>query len=416
MAIGGGDAVSPTAALLTIALLSIPPLLAFHPWLPSRFSRFVHLIPVILIGGAVLFRVQAMWIADGHDTQVVGWLPKGTDGFSALIHIFDGPAGLMLGLLFGFALGIAIRPKDYLTLRLHRWAALCWLVLLGWGTPSDGFARNLSEIPLSDFASETDWKNLLFPILGLGLSLVVLPTLSFAEISGPNLIPTIQLVAAISISLLLLDLSTGTAMSAVMILLLGAMAHIIVALWIQEKRGQAQRGKWGGLLLVFFYSSIFITAATGFVASSEPRLTGFEDAIWSSRLTVGWILVCGLAGALLPTIGWDSRPRPEVWGFLSGLLIAPALLPRMELVEHSLIPILLLSVTMPVMASFVEFRPEFSVLRRILELSLIIGGHIIVLFLTVTGVFPLTLIVLLMLLPICWVHHQSSISSPDEEE
>ena len=168
--------------------------------------------------------------------------------------------------------------------------------------------------------------------------------------------------------------------------------------------------------MVFFYSSIFITAATGFVASSEPRLTGFEDAIWSSRLTVGWILVCGLAGALLPTIGWDSRPRPEVWGFLSGLLIAPALLPRMELVEHSLIPILLLSVTMPVMASFVEFRPEFSVLRRILELSLIIGGHIIVLFLTVTGVFPLTLIVLLMLLPICWVHHQSSISSPDEEE
>ena len=69
MAIGGGDAVSPTAALLTIALLSIPPLLACHPWLPPRLSRFVHLIPITLVGLAVLFRIQVMWVADGHDAH-----------------------------------------------------------------------------------------------------------------------------------------------------------------------------------------------------------------------------------------------------------------------------------------------------------------------------------------------------------
>lgn len=416
MAIGGGDAVSPTAALLTIALLSIPPLLVCHPWLPARLSRIVHLLPVILIGGAVLFRAQVMWTADGHDAQVVGWLPAGTAGASALLHIFDGPAGLMLGLLFGFALGIAIRPKDYLTLRLYRWAALCWIVLLGWGTPSDGFARNVASMPLSEFASETDWKNLISPLLGLGLSLIVLPTLSFAEISDSNSVPEIQLIAAISISLLLLDLSTGTAMSAVMILLLGAMAHIIVALWIQEKRGQAQRGKWSGLLLVFFYSSFFIIIGMAFLASSEPQITGLGDAIWSSRMTVGWILVCGLAGTLLPTIGWDARPRPEVWGFLSGLLVAPALLPRMELVEHSFLPILLLCVTMPMMASFIESRPEFSVRRRILEFLLILGVHSTAILLVAMNVLPLTMIVLIILLPICWIQHQSYTSNSDEEE
>lgn len=416
MAIGGGDAVSPTAALLTIALLSVPALLASHPWLPPRISRIVHLIPALLLGGAVLFRIQAMWIADRQDAQVVNWLPANTDGPAALLHIFDGPAGLMLGLLFGFALGIAIRGKDHLTLRIHRWAALCWLILLGWGTPSDGFARYIDATSLTAFASETDWKSLAIPLLGLGLSLVVIPTLSQAEISGPNSISTIQIIAAFSIGLLLLDLSDEIALSAVMIVLVGSLAHLIVSLWIEEKRGQAQRGKWYGLLVVFFYSTFAIILGLSFLASSAPQVIGIEDAIWSSRFSVGWIILCGLVGSLLPTVGWDSRPRPEIWGFLSGLLVASALLPRMELIEYSLLPVLLLGVTMPIMASLIEPKSEVSVLQRMVELFLILVSHIVSIILVSKEILPLTAMILFILLPIFWIHYQSQISNLHEEE
>ncbi|MEE3083615.1 MAG: hypothetical protein VX320_05995 [Candidatus Thermoplasmatota archaeon] len=416
MALGGGDAVSPTAALLTIALLSVPALLASHPWLPPRLSRIVHLIPALLLGGAVLFRIQAMWIADTHDAQVISWLPENTDGPAALLHIFDGPAGLMLGLLFGFALGIAIRGKDHLTLRIHRWAALCWLILLGWGTPSDGFARHIDAMPLTAFASETDWKNLAIPFLGLGLSLIVIPTLSQAEISGPNSLSTTQIVAAFSIGLLLLDLSDEIAMSAVMILLVGSLAHLIVSLWIEDRRGQPQHGKWCALLVVFFYSSFAIILGLSFLASSAPQVMGIEDAIWSSRLSVGWILVCGLAGSLLPTVGWDSRPRPEIWGFLSGLLVASALLPRMELIEYSLLPILLLSVTMPIVASLVESKSEVSLLQRMVELLLILASHIISILLVSKEILPLTTMILIIILPIFWIHYHSHNSNFHEEE
>ena len=416
MAIGGGDVASPSAAILTVALLFIPPLLACRPWLPTQIKKYSHLAPLFLISATIIFRIRAMWNADGRDAQVVGWLPQGIDGMAALPHIFDGPAGLMLGLLFGFSIGLALNKSTLNQNRLHRWAAICWVVLLGWGTPSDGFAQSTLPATLSTLGAEHGWENIVIPLLGLGLSFIVLPTLCQLEIQGPENVTSVQFTAAICLCLLLLDLSHELALTAVIILIIGAIGHLRVSLWVHDLRGQAIHYRWAGLLVVFFYSAVFIIFGMAWLALSEPWISDIETAIWSSRLTVGWILLCGLVGALTPTIGWDARPRPEAWGFLVGLLISASIFPRLELIEYALFPIFILCLTIPIMASLVEYRMEHSPSQRMLELTLILCVQFGGLVLLSVYDFPLSLICLFALTPVLWIHHKSNPPSLEEEE
>jgi hypothetical protein len=340
-----------TALVLTAALLVVPVLLLCRERIDARF-RF---LPLGLVAVAVLTRMIAFWSADSSDAQVVGYLPEGVSGAAALVHIFDGPAGLMLGLLLGFSVGLVrLEGKE-----AQRWAALCWVVLLGWSTPSDGFAT-IDSTPLSSLPSSLDWQSLAYPLIGLGLSALVIPTLVRIESAS-----TLQIAASLSIGLLFLDIANDP----VAWMLVGLTSHRLVALHISDLRGQATRRRWMGLMHTMFHSVVLLIIATAWLAVE----TDYHAALWTSRIAVFWVLLCGLVGSLAPTMGLDSRPRPEAWGFHTGTLVAFALLPGIGLIEFTMLPVMLLAVTMPVLATHSEFRPDLAWRRRGLESLILIS-------------------------------------------
>ena len=378
-----------TTQVLTVALLLVPILLMSRDWLP----KWIHRVPFAIISLAVFFRIYAFWTIDLTDAQVVGYLPDDVTGLSTLLHIFDGESGLMLGLLFGFSAGLAwVEP----TVSECRWATLCWILLLGWGIDSDAFAT-ITATTLSAQPSSLDWNSLIFPLIGLGLSLLVIPTLVKIEETTPG-----RLIATFCIAIVFLDLTS----SPVAWMLLGLLAHRTSALRIHSIRGVASQHRWSGLLLTFSFSFIFIIIGTSWLAMSNE----FWTAIWVSRFAIGWLLLCGIAGALTPIMGYDAVPRPEAWGFHSGLIIAPALLPDLEYIQFAQLPILVVGITMPILATLPEYRPEMGWKRRGLEGILLVSVLPICLYLS--NMLPLSLIAIILILPLL-IRFEHSV---DEEE
>ena len=378
-----------TTQVLTVALLLVPILLMSRDWLP----KWIHRVPFAIISLAVFFRIYAFWTIDLTDAQVVGYLPDDVTGLSTLLHIFDGESGLMLGLLFGFSAGLAwIEPN----VSECRWATLCWILLLGWGIDSDAFAT-ITATTLSAQPSSLDWNSLIFPLIGLGLSLLVIPTLVKIEETTPG-----RLIATFCIAIVFLDLTS----SPVAWMLLGLLAHRTSALRIHSIRGVASQHRWSGLLLTFSFSFIFIIIGTSWLAMSDE----FWTAIWVSRFAIGWLLLCGIAGALTPIMGYDAVPRPEAWGFHSGLIIAPALLPGLEYIQLAQLPILVVGITMPILATLPEYRPEMGWKRRGLEGILLVSVLPICLYLS--NLTHLSLIAIILILPLL-IRFKHSV---DEEE
>ena len=93
-----------TTQVLTAALLIVPVLLMCRDWMP----KWIHRVPFTIVSIAIIFRIFAFWTIDLTDSQVGGYLPEDVFGFATILHIFDGPSGLMLGLLLGFSAGIAL--------------------------------------------------------------------------------------------------------------------------------------------------------------------------------------------------------------------------------------------------------------------------------------------------------------------
>lgn len=380
---------SATTLVLTIALLLVPILLLARDWMPNWSNK----VPLALISLVVLLRIHAFWTIDLTDSQVVGYLPEDVSGFATILHIFDGPSGLMLGLLLGFSTGIALAEPDSIELR---WAALCWVLLLGWGMDSDAFATIVST-PLSDHPTILDWNSIVYPLLGLGLSLLVIPTLVHI-----NSVTTPRLVAAISISILFLDLSS----SPVAWMLLSLIAHRLSSLRIHTIRGAASRRRWLGLMTTFFLSAGLLIVSLSWSSLTEEVWV----SLWSSRLAIGWILLCGIGGAMTPTMGFDANPRPEAWGFHSGIILAPALMPGIALIHHAQLPILIIAIVMPIIATLPEYRPSIDWKRRVLECIILLS--ILPLALFFSDMIPASLVALIILLPLL-INFEHSV---DEEE
>ncbi len=378
-----------TTLVLTAALLIVPVLLMSRDWMP----KWVHRVPFALVLVAILFRIYAFWTIDLTDAQVVGYLPDDVTGFSALLHIFDGEAGLMLGLLLGFSAGLAwIDPE----IGECRWATLCWILLLGWGIDSDGFAT-ITATALTTQPSSMNWHSVIFPLIGLGLSTLVIPTLTYLEDAT-----TPRLTATFCLVIVFLDLSSNP----VAWMLLGLLAHRISSLRIHSNRGVATQRRWTGLLLTFSFSFIFILFGLAWLAMPGE----FWNVIWFSRLALGWVLLCGIAGALTPIMGYDANPRPEAWGFHTGVIFAPALLPHVALIEHTQLPIFMVGIVMPILATLPEYRPNIDWKRRGLEGLLLIS--VLPIFLYLTALIPLSLIVIIFILPLL-IQFEHSV---DEEE
>ena len=368
---------SATTLVLTVALLLVPVLLLGRDWMPA----WSHKVPFAIISLAVLLRIHAFWTIDLTDAQVVGYLPDDVTGMAAILHIFDGPSGLMLGLILGFSGGLALAEPDPIE---HRWATLCWILLLGWGMDSDAFGTIVST-PLSGHPSILNWHSIVYPFLGLGLSLLVIPTMV-----NINTVSTPRLVAAISLCIIFLDLSS----SPVAWMLLGLMAHRLSSLRIHSSRGAAFHRRWMGLMTTFFFSAVLLIIGLSWSSLAD----GILISIWPSRLAIGWILLCGIGGAMTPIMGFDANPRPEAWGFHTGIILAPALMPGIALIQHAQLPILVIAIVMPIIATLPEYRPSIDWKRRSLEAVFLISILPLALFLL--DVIPVSLIVVIALLPL----------------
>ncbi len=381
---------SGTTLMLTAALLIVPVLFLARDWMPN----WIHRVPFVIISLAVILRINAFWSIDLTDAQVVGYLPNDVTGISRILHIFDGSSGLMLGLLFGFSCGLALIAPS--SANEYRWAILCWILILGWGVDSDGFAT-IAATPLTDQASILDWHSILYPLLGLGLSIVVIPTLVNIEHASP-----LSIAATFSIGVLLLDLSS----SPVAWMLVSLVSHRLSSLRIHAKRGAATQRRWVGLIATFFVSFVLIVIGLSWMAMPEQ----IGQAVWTSRFAIGWILLCGIGGALTPTMGFDAHPRPEAWGFHTGIILAPAMLPNLALIEYAQLPILIIVITMPILATLPEYRPQIDWKRRFMEFILLIS--ILPLTLYLSDIIPVSLIVIIAIIPLL-IQFEHSV---DEEE
>jgi len=146
-------------------------------------------------------------------------------------------------------------------------------------------------------------------------------------------------------------------------------------------------------------TTFFVSAGLLMIGLSWPSIPdNILLPLWSARLAIGWILLCGIVGAMTPAMGFDANPRPEAWGFLSGIILAPALMPGIALIQHAQFPIFVIAIVMPIIATHPEFRPSIDWKRRILEFTALIS--ILPLTLLLSDKIPVSFVALIILLPL----------------
>ena len=364
-----------TTLLLTVALLATPLVLFFA----DRLPKWLHNFPICIVGLVVILRLIAFWKIDLTDAHVVGYLPNDVTGLATLMHIFAGPDGLMLGLLFGFSAGLTLRANHLLE---YRWAAFIWVLILGWEINPDGFS-SISSTSLSSLPSVLDWQSLAYPIIGLLLSMLVIPSLVQHESK-----PSLHLVATFCILIAFIDLTN----SPIAWMLLGLTVHRSSALRADSLRGIASRKRWIGLLLIFVLTFALLSYALIQDSNSTHNLW------WTSRFALGWIGLCGICGALTPLAGFDAHPRPEAWGFLTGMILAPSLLPNLSHIETFQLPLLIIAIVMPWLGTLPEERPKLSVNRRLLEFVLLLS--VLPLALYLNEFLPTSFLIVLLIFPL----------------
>ena len=364
-----------TTLLLTMALLATPLVLFFA----DRLPKWLHKFPICIVGLVVLLRLIAFWKVDLTDAHVVGYLPNDITGLATLMYIFSGPDGLMLGLLFGFSAGLALRVNHLLE---YRWAAFIWILILGWEINPDAFAT-IASTPLSSHPSVLDWQSLAYPIIGLLLSSLVVPLLT-----QPESPPSIRTIAVFCVLIVFTDLTN----SPIAWMLLGLTAHRSSALRADSIRGIASRRRWVGLLSIFVITHILLI----YSVMQNPSST--ESVTWTARYAIGWILLCGILGALTPLAGFDARPRPEAWGFLTGMVVAPALLPNIPHIDAFHLPLLIIAIIMPWVGTLPEARPKLSRNRRLLELTAFL--LVLPFVLHLSSLLPASILAILLVAPL----------------
>ena len=376
-----------TTLMLTVALLATPVILFTADRLPKWLQKF----PIFVVGLVVILRIIAFWKVDLTDAQVVGYLPSDVTGIGTLLYVFSGPDGLMLGLLFGFAIGLSTRVNQ---IEEFRWSALIWVLILGWEINPDGFST-IASTSLSSLPSVLDWQSIAYPIVGLLLSSFVIP--SFVHMDST---PSMKNLTSFCIIIAFTDLTN----SPIAWMLLALNVHRYSALRVDAIRGISSRRRWVGLLL------IFVSTLALLIYSLIQNPIPIDSPLWTSRYAFGWILVCGIAGALTPLAGFDARPRPEAWGFLTGMILAPSLLPNLTNIEAFHLPLAIIAIIMPWVGTLPEERPKLSRNRRLIECLLLI--LVLPVALNLSNSIPVTLLIILVILPLFF---QFSTSVQEEE-
>lgn len=422
MAVGSGDAFSLPATLLTVILLWSFLQWSAPLWLPGmaeknpdkakfyrNFDRSLTILPVLLVLLVVLALFRAHFTQDFTHGHVVNFGISNSSAWQRMLH---GPANTVgspwFGIIIVFAITTLVKEcfgnSGYslfdehgvdLRARVLRWHGFLWPLMLIGFIPSDAFAV-FSE-PQSFIGSEIaplrTSLTLIFAGIGLGIWPYAMANYSQSgdmKEGGNFLLASITAVLALFFlamenlslqrvdafgELIALGQMTDLALvSSLVVFLLGWPIFLMLLSKVQEKRGVAKGRRWLGLTSSLTHTLVLIWVSGAVILESLPHVAGWPSSFWVSLTLMLPLAIFGFVGTLLPIVGLDSRPRPEVWGFFLVMSLAIPFLTIREPLILVLIPGLFMSMTtLPLLATHLELRPNLPIQRRVLESVVLIG-------------------------------------------
>jgi hypothetical protein len=412
MAVGGGDAFSLPATLMTIVLLWsflqwtapwwLPELLRRYPEREQRWRRFdralAH-VPFLLIFLAGVDLLKAAVTSD--HTYAFLDQPEQFVWFT-LVFCFAFSTAIFDHFLFRWSLF----DEDESSLRAIalRWQGLLWPLLLFGFLTSDLFAVYSTPLPHIP-SSVVDYGPPMIPaIAGVALAswaflsaqssrrqlsnepdsphltiagiLVLIPILA-----APGIMPMGGEWQNFSESVVLGNESMFALATSLFILILAWPNFLYLLTRVHEKRGQAKGRRFLGLTRIFGHTLIFTWASGVILLEPLPNVAGWHSAMWLSLTLTLPLAVAGLLGTGLPLVGLDERPRPDAWGFFLAITLALQFLTIREPLTATLVPGLAVSMlALPLLATHPERRPDLPLTRRGIESAVLIGLSVVALY------------------------------------
>jgi len=415
MAVGGGDAFSLSATLLTIILLwSLMQWTA--PWWLREISRrqsadleklrhldrLLTLLPLILLG---IVMIDLTWshytlnLTHAHVANFGGedfsiWQRVQASLFSEgapwlAIPLFFSISSIICENWFGFDTSLfddEIKANQRITtLRLH---GLLWPFMLLAFMSSNSFAVYSEPLPIGEATLLSPGNSILLVLSGSSLGVWIHLTSRLAQknidlleqinqvvLAGiltlvpllvfQGVLPTSGEWLLFSESLALGNETTLAICASFAVLLLGWPFFVYLLIRVHATRGQARERRWLGLLYIYCHTFLFTMISGIIILEPLPSVASLSSAIWLSLTLMLPIAVAGLLGSLLPMAGLDSRPRPEAWGFFLGITLAIPFFTIRDPLTAVLVPGLFVSMTtLPIFATHLEKRANLSIQRR----------------------------------------------------
>ena len=412
MAVGGGDAFSLPATLLTIILLWsflqwsapwwLPELARRHPereqvW--KRFDQSLTQVPALLILIAGLDLLRA-YLASDHTYAFLGHL----EDAKWFVMILSYAVSSTVCDHFFWPSSLFDHERSSLRPSTLRWHGLLWPLLLFGFLPSDLFSVNVTPLDSVISTSQTSVDIILLSLAGIALACWVHlsartarrqlngePDSFHLTITGVLFLIPILAVAGVmpmagewqnfAESVVLGNESTFALVTSLFILILAWPNFLELLTRLHEKRGQAKERRFLGLTLFFAHTLLFTWASGALLLEPLPNVSGWSSAIWLSFSLTLPLAVAGLLGALLPLAGLDERPRSEAWGFLLAITIALQFLTIREPLTATLVPGLgVAMMALPLLATHPEKRLDLPIGRRAFESVLLITLSIAALY------------------------------------
>ena len=361
-------------------LLFFPPLIK---WLDKNnflnkkiiiFSKkYVPLIPPVSFLLAMLLNIYDHLILNFSNKHVSMYLNESSSIFYRLLAVFVGPSGKIGLLLVVYAISISLliynRPKflsylfpkfgtsESLNDKLIQLSGFFWFLILAGLLPSSSFAKDSLEsvgLGLSDNQIYSEFMNGFLGLIlaGICLSITIL-SLSLHSMSRENrkshhhlfvLIPVFIIglflikisglftgadwysngnyqLYSLDLEQAIIDPYFGSRLAVFVTLFYMCIFLPIIQYWNKNVNYTKFEGefRWLALGLSYLHSIALIIVGTFFVMKSLDSISSFQGSLWLSLKTSTPIIAFGLAGSLLPVIGFDEDVRPELWGWRVGI-------------------------------------------------------------------------------------------------
>lgn len=422
MAVGGGDAFSLSATLLTVILLWSFLQWSAPLWLPGMiekhpdkvkfyhgFERSLTLLPVVLVLLVVIALFRAHFTQDLTHGHVINFGISSSLSWQQMLH---GPMNTVgspwLGIIILFAITTLVKEcfgnSRYslfdehgadLRARVLRWHGFLWPLMLIGFIPSDAFAVYTEPQTFigSQIAPLQTSITLMFAGVGLGIwpyavanysqsgdmkkgdsfllasitAVLALFFLAMENLSSRRVDEFDELIALGEMAEFSLTLS-------LVVLLLGWPIFLMLLTKVHEKRGIAKGRRWLSLTRTLIHTLILIWVSGAVILEPLPHINSWSSAFWLSLTLMLPLAIFGVVGTLLPIVGLDSRPRPEVWGFFLVMSLSIPFLTIREPLTAVLVPGLFMSMTtLPLLATHPELRPNLPIQIKVIESAILIG-------------------------------------------